>query len=113
MIYRTLLTGIIFLVVSNVTKAQPSPAELLAEKIAQKMKDSLSLSQTQRQAVYNINIDLHTQKQSVRQRFQAADSLRYYMQHIESTRDSLYRRELSDEQYNLYKTKKRNLVSNN
>ncbi len=40
-----------------------SPAEQLAGKIAQKMKDSLSLTEPQKEQIYSINMQLHNQKQ--------------------------------------------------
>ncbi|MFT3823037.1 MAG: hypothetical protein QM731_03920 [Chitinophagaceae bacterium] len=109
---KILLTVIIILAVTTV-KAQENPATVLASKIAQKMKDSLSLTTEQMQSIYTINMQLHQQKMAARQQYAGNPSLGNYIQKIENTRDSLYRPVLTDEKYQLYKSKKRNLVSNN
>jgi hypothetical protein len=93
--------------------AQTSPAQVLADKIALKMKDSLSLSEQQRSQLYNINIQLHNLKASARQQYSAMDSLGRAIQRIENTRDSLYSSVLNSEQTILYKEKKSTLISNN
>jgi len=90
-----------------------SPAENLSAKIAQKMKDSLSLSNVQKNQLYAINMRLCGQKETVRQQYAATDSLRIKIQKIENTRDSLYSTVLTNQQLILYKPKKRNLVNNN
>lgn len=93
-------------------KAQ-SPAEQLAGKIANKMKDTLSLSTQQRNSIYDINMNLSNQKAAVRYQYTAPDSLTIKIQLVERSRDSLYSGVLSAPQFQLYKQKKRNLVSNN
>jgi len=97
----------------SITNAQTTPAEQLANKIAQKMKDTLSLSDAQKQSIYQANLQLHNQKLQVRQQQIQIDSLTNRIQVIEKTRDTLYHSHLSAQQYQLYKQKKRNLISNN
>jgi maltose-binding protein MalE len=97
----------------SIAQAQTSPAEQLAEKVAQKMKDSLSLSSSQKQQLYNINMQLHSNKLVVRQQYAGSDSLVIKVQIVENTRDSLYRPVLTQQQYDLYRQKKKTLVSNN
>jgi hypothetical protein len=96
-----------------IAKTQPIPAVRVANKIADKMKDSLGLSQEQRQQVFAINIRLFNYKAEARKRYQNRDSVEIAMQHIENRRDSLYRSLLTEHQLNLYKQKKRVLISNN
>lgn len=93
-------------------KAQDKASEL-ASKIAQRMKDSLSLDETQRAKLYDLNMLLHNRKMSIRQQYAGKDSLSYYMQIVENSRDSLYHGVLTDEKYLLYKSKKRHLINNN
>lgn len=90
-----------------------SPAETLANKIAGKMKDTLSLTDSQRIQVYNINMQLHNQKIAIRQQYAGSDSLNAKIQSVENTRDSMYHIILADEKYTLYLQKKINLVNNN
>lgn len=90
-----------------------SPAEVMAQKITVKMKDSLSLTETQQQNIYSINLQLHQLKSQAWQQYNNHDSLRVVVQRIENTRDSLYHGVLNDEKYTLYLQKKRVLVSNN
>ncbi|NTS39869.1 hypothetical protein HRG84_03050 [Flavisolibacter sp. BT320] len=94
-------------------RAQSTPYELVASKIAQKMKDSLVLSDVQFQAVYNVNLDIYHKKSALRKQFENTDSLSIQIQRVEQQRDSLYRPILSASQYNIYKQKKRWLVSAN
>lgn len=94
-------------------KAQSNPAQDISSRIANKMRDTLSLFSAQRDSIYSINIELHNRKQLVRQQYSNMDSLRIKIQAIENTRDSLYRTVLSEEKYLMYRQKKRNLVSNN
>jgi hypothetical protein len=101
------------LIFSHTVKAQSTPAEQLAEKLAQKMKDSLSLSSSQKQQLYSINMQLHSNKLLVRQQYAGSDSLIINLQKVENTRDSLYKPVLTQQQYDLYRQKKRSLVSNN
>lgn len=86
---------------------------LVANKISQKMQDSLQLTSEQRGQVFTINIQLHEQKSFYRDKYAGTDSVRYYLQKVENTRDSLYRRILPENKYMLYRQKKRNLVNVN
>lgn len=102
------LTCLVFI---SMAKAQFSPTKF-AEKIAQKMQDSLVLTSDQKAQVYNINMLLHTEKMDVRQKY-PKDSVRYYLQKVENTRDSLYHNVLADDKFTLYRQKKVMLVNNN
>ena len=90
-----------------------SSGETLSIKIATKMADSLSLTSDQKGHIYDFNMQLHNQKMSMRQLYKDSDSLRLKLQGIEKSRDSLYHTILSDDQYQLYISKKKNLVNNN
>jgi hypothetical protein len=90
------------------------PAVQLAQKIAQKMKDSLDLTGDQKNSIYDVNMNLHNQKQTARTANAGNPQLMTTaIQNIEKTRDSLYQPILTVPQYDLYKQKKRNLVSSN
>ena len=101
---------ILFLVESS--KAQDG-AMVLSDKIARKMKDSLSLSDSQKNQLYTINMQLVERKKALWVQYASRDSIAYYLQKIEGTRDSLYHTVLSDDKYLLYKQKKSRLVNNN
>lgn len=91
-----------------------SPGEQLAERVAKKIKDTLSLTETQRSEIYSINIQLYQQKQEVFLKHKsAADSLKFHIQRIENTRDTLYSTVLSQEKYLIYKQKKITLLFDN
>jgi hypothetical protein len=94
--------------------ATTAAAVELAQKIATKMKDSLGLTEGQRAAIYQVNLQLHAQKQQARQQ-QAGNpaQLGTTLQSIERSRDSLYRPLLQPAEFLLYKQKKRVLVTNN
>lgn len=101
-------------IISLATRAQePAPAQTVADRIAQKMKDSLGLNDTLKQQLYQINMQLHDAKMVRRQQYAGTDSVRIYVQRVENTRDSLYRRVLNEEKYLLYIEKKKALVNNN
>jgi uncharacterized coiled-coil protein SlyX len=87
--------------------------EQLADKIAKRMKDSLSLTAQQQSLIYTLNLELAQRKSAVRQQTSQSDTLRMNIQKIENSRDSLYKTILTNEQYLLYRQKKRNLVNNN
>ena len=88
-------------------------SNLVAQKIAKKMKDTLGLSSHQRNQVFQINMDLNNQKQEVRQQTNIQDSLIARVQRIENKRDTLYFPVLGIGKYQLYLQKKKNLVNNN
>ncbi|HEX2846418.1 MAG TPA: hypothetical protein VHN59_07705 [Chitinophagaceae bacterium] len=92
--------------------AQSAMHTAVAERITGKLKDSLFLSNGQRDSIYAINMLLSGQKNNLRSIYQDMDSLQIYTQRVEHTRDSLYRPILGEEKYLLYKQKKRNLISN-
>ena len=85
----------------------------VSTKIADKMKDSLMLTASQRQQIYSVNVQLHEQKMVIRSQYIGVDSLRIMIQRVENQRDSLYQQILPTEKYLLYKEKKKNLVNNN
>jgi hypothetical protein len=104
---------LLLLSTASILKAQSSPGEQLAGKIAQKLKDSLSLTTTQQEGVYAANMRLHNLKMTLRQQHLSADALRVQFQKVENTRDSLYQRVLTANQFQQYRQKKKNLVNNN
>jgi hypothetical protein len=97
----------------SVSHAQTPVAVQLATHIAQKMKDTLGLTNQQQTQVYTVNINLHNLKMAIRQQNTNPDSLQIKIQRIEHGRDSLYHAILGDTKYTLYLQKKRNLVTAN
>lgn len=110
--YFNILMLVSCVLVSNRLIAQ-TPGSQLANKIAQKMKDTLSLTEQQHQVIYNLNMQIFNAKQTVRQSHAGSDSLGYFIQRIENKRDSLYKTVLTAEKFLQYREKKRNLLNNN
>ena len=104
---------IVLLFISSVAFTQQTPGEAFAEKVATRMKDSLQLSVQQKEQIYQVSLQLHNAMMSKWQQYTAIDSVRKHVQRIENTRDSLYRPVLTQEQYLLYLSKKKNLINNN
>lgn len=101
----------IFLLSILATNSQAqNSAEVLANKIATRLKDSLNLSDSMRLKLYDINMQLHNKKTIVRTQFMGSDSLHYKIQLIENTRDSLYSTIIPPSIFVIYKQKKRQLV---
>lgn len=98
---------------SNYCFSQTSPADVVAYNISVKMKDSLSLTDDQRQQVFQINLQINQQKSSIWRTYNNSDSMQLKLQLIENTRDSLYVPILNNYQYELYLLKKKNLVRAN
>lgn len=90
-----------------------TPSERLADKMSARMNDSLSLSAAQKRQLYNINMQISNDKLALRQRYSLADSLQIKTQQVENMRDSLYRQVLTEQQFLLYKQKKKHLLNNN
>lgn len=92
--------------------AQTDASVQIATKIADRMKDSLELSASQRESVYAINMQLAAQKDAARQASTDRKLVGRQLQRIENTRDSLFRPVLGEEKYLLYKQKKKGLINN-
>lgn len=101
----------ILLISSFFVNAQQNPAIEIAGKIAQRMKDTLALTDIQKGQVYDINIRLHEQKTAMRNQYAGNAVLNAKIQAVENTRDSLYRVVLTENQFILYSQKKRALMS--
>jgi protein subunit release factor B len=108
------LVFLIFICNNGFSQSSNGTAVQLAHNIANKMKDTLSLIENQKQNIYNINMQLHDQKQAMRAAHSSNPTvMATKIQEVEKTRDSLYSTILSSSQYIMYKVKKRNLISNN
>lgn len=94
-------------------KAQSAPSFDISLHIAQKMKDSLGLSSTQKDQIYALNQQLTNSKHLVRQQNTNMDSIRVKMQRVENTRDALYATVLTSSQFATYQQKKAVLISRN
>lgn len=111
---KKLLIALLLLIAAESSMyAQSDDAEQVAQKIARKMKDSLQLTDQQKDQLYVINMELHNRKTVARQQHSTADALRNSLQRIENERDSLYKPVLTNDQFLLYRQKKRYLISNN
>ena len=107
--FAIIISGFLFI---HQAKAQNNPATQLANKIAQKMTDSLGLTSQQKQSIVDINLNLHQQKTLARQQHPGV-SATTYIQKIENSRDSLYQQVLPADKFLLYQQKRNKLVNNN
>ena len=103
---------ILLLVLSVKASSQTSPAVNQANRVAQRMTDSLSLNSVQKDSIYNISLGLNNQKIAVRQQYAGSDSLVFKLQLTESRRDSLYRPILTDQQFQQYIQRKLSILGN-
>jgi hypothetical protein len=103
---KNILILVICIIAFGNAQGQSNPAEVLANRIAQKMKDTLQLSESQRSQIYDLNMQMHNQKMQLRQQFAGDSTLRDRIQAVENTRDSLYSPVLTEQQFLAYKQKK-------
>ena len=108
-----LLFCLIYSAVVVFAQQQPTPAHALAMKWAKRMQDTLSLTNRERQKVFQINMNIYQDKTRVRQQYAGNMTvLTSETQKIENTRDSLYKEVLPINKYGLYIQKKRTLLTN-
>lgn len=111
---KIIMLVILITAFSLYSNAQLTYAQEYSIKVAERMKDSLSLSGDQKVQIYNINIQISNQKAGVWRQYAGTDSLiTVNLQRIENTRDSLYLPVLGEEKYSLYLNKKKRLLNNN
>ena len=86
----------------------------LATRIANRLMDSLDLTENERDKILNANIELHKKKVKVRSDYSDAGELKYFIQQIENSRDSLYKLIIEpDEKFQAYLSRKRLLLQSN
>lgn len=100
-----------FLVITSTAKSQQNMGQRIAAAVAQKMADSLGLTGSQKQQVYNINMQLLGQKTSARAQHPSNNELETQIQNIENGRDSLYKAVVGNEKFTLYKRNKIALIT--
>ena len=96
---------------SRSQKTADKNGDRLAQYMAEKMKDSLRLTQQQAKSIYDINMKIHEQKMNARRLNKRMDLLTREIQKIENTRDSLYLKIISAGNLERYKEKKSKIVS--
>ena len=87
--------------------------QMTAGRIMQKMKDSLQLSDSAAQQIYNFTLQIQQQKYQVLDLYRGTSALPGQMTLVENTRDSLYATVIPPGQYQSYKQRKTSLVFNN
>lgn len=112
---RCIILILIFLSVSWKITAQQLPLhEELAAKLALRMRDSLQLTTTVQQQLYETNMQLHYRKMSMWQQFKnSPDTLTRMIQRVENSRDSLYKRIIGEEKFGIYIIRKKTIINNN
>ncbi len=103
---------IIIMALMSKAKAQDTSAITQASQIAQKMKDSLSLSDQQKSQIEAVTIGLQDLRANLHQLY-TGRALNYYLLMAEDNRDTLYKNILPPEKYLLFRQKKANLFNNN
>jgi len=88
-------------------------ADQYAKKVAQRMEDSIGITEQQKSMIYKINSSIAEQKKAVWQNYTNRDSVQVYIQAIEDKRNSLYNGMLTYDQYEAYLQKKHNILNNN
>jgi len=88
-----------------------SVAENLAKKIADRMKDTLALTEQQRNSIFEINMQIHNQKMEKRKQYANDPLMGNQLQRVENTRDSLYRAVLPEDKFILYRKKKPSMMN--
>jgi hypothetical protein len=86
-------------------------ADLLAQYMTQKMKDSLGLTQKQADEVYKVNMKIYERKSKARKQIQDRALLTRAIQKIENERDDMYLKILPSSSLQLYKNRKNKIVS--
>ena len=109
---KVLVVAVLALLTSAKASSQTNPAVNQANRVAQRMTDSLSLNSVQKDSIYSISLRLNNQKMGVRQQYAGSDSLVLKLQLTESRRDSLYRPILTDQQYQQYIQRKLSILGN-
>ena len=95
-----------------IAQQDQSPMVKLANKMADRMRDTLGLDTGQREKIFNINLSLAMEK-SIAYSNHKKEDIGKELQKIENKRDGLYKKELSNQQYDIYKQKKRRIINNN
>lgn len=95
-------------------QSQPDDAGIvIALRIAERLKDSVGLTDGEKIAVYEANLWLHNQKIIAWSQFNSTSNLTTEIQRIENKRDSLYRNIIAESRFQLYFSRKKNLIHNN
>lgn len=87
-----------------------SASDTFSTKLSTRMKDSLLLDKKQEAELFEINKLLASRKSQIRERYTDRDSLTWYIQLVENTRDSLYRPVLGDKKFSVYQKMKNILI---
>lgn len=103
------LFTILTILLSQWASSQDTP-EAFARQVADRIKDSVGLSTTQAESIYQVNLDLSTRKQQQWKLYASRDSIRVKVQAIENGRDSLYKGVMTPAQFQLYLERKSRLI---
>lgn len=107
---RQIYVLVILIFFSLQLSAQVSRAEQAAGRIAQRLTDSLVLSASQKNMIYSVTLNLNNQKVQINQQYQQLDSAKARLAIVENQRDALYQPILTPAQYQLYLTKKLQII---
>lgn len=100
---------ILFISIITNSHAQMTP-EAQAAELAQKMKDTLSLTEQQKSQIQTATTTIQGTKSGLRQLY-VGRALDYYLMMAEEDRDAVYKNILPEDKYSLYKQKRSTLLS--
>jgi hypothetical protein len=113
---KRIITVILFLGIFKYSYSQentPSHAELFAERIAQRMVDSVGVNAEARKKILEVNTKINKQKAEVWASYKGdMPSIQRHLQEIENSRDLLYRNILTESEFKIYRQRKKNIISN-
>lgn len=111
---RIYVLALLLIAFGGKASSQNSTPAFIAGKIAEKLRDTLALTDVQKDRVFAVNMQIYNCKRAARAQYSIDDAqLQVKIQEAENTRDSLYKEILTNTQYLLYKRKKPGLVNNN
>ena len=112
---KKLVTILLLMICSFVIYSQSAQEEHLLNGIAFTDKDSLLprhfFTQAQTLQIYSFNIQAGPEERELRKKYSSPDSLKFHLNKVELKRDSLYKKLLPQDKYQLYKQKKVLLIS--
>ncbi len=106
---KFILTIVFVISITTASGQGQSPVQL-ANKIADRMKDTLGLTIPQRHHIFTMTLQVQVQKKNNPGHFYHQDTATQRHKDIEKMRDILYRRVLTVAQFDVYRIKKYNII---
>lgn len=104
---------LVFIGITSFLNLSVNAQSTIPERITTRMKDTLSLTESQVPNIFSINQRIFTEKGALRAKYTGTDSFMIVMQKAEAKRDSLFLPILTEKQLMLYNEKRARLVNAN